>query len=367
MDRKGICVLAAALLLGACSSQPVRNEPPPAPPPPSPDIGVSDTDSDGVADRDDHCPDSEAGVAVDAEGCPMASTTATPPTGSGETAARPSHQHHGQGSGSAHAAGGDQVSARPPTAGRPAPASLNFAWLFSAKDARPADAVRQLISAGEVAHLWVAASLSRSIDDLKALLDAQYRQSIGPASPAQTAAGGQLLDIEGAGPFLAADVDCQELDCKQTPGAAAAPALRTIDLRQRPVAYWDWPVKAPTKSTRPGGSVGVDLYDAPDAVSAPAKFRNAMTLSVGFPFAAAAQDAHEQADPATPTPVHGCHLFSGGNFVDNAVTCIDATGPITRLLLALGGLFTVVTATASKGQAMIDTVRKLFGSVRPSA
>ncbi len=58
-----------------CDGMPLTPPPaPPAPPPPPPPVVVAppaDTDKDGVVDEADKCPETPAGVAVDAKGCPM--------------------------------------------------------------------------------------------------------------------------------------------------------------------------------------------------------------------------------------------------------------------------------------------------------
>jgi len=62
-----ICILAGALtfmaIISGCAVPAPPNDPPPGQP--------VDADEDGVADADDQCPDTPAGTAVDATGCPQ--------------------------------------------------------------------------------------------------------------------------------------------------------------------------------------------------------------------------------------------------------------------------------------------------------
>lgn len=75
MLRDYIGTLGFQFSFGAPAAQPVAAtpEPPPAPtPPPAPPAppAPKDSDNDGVLDNVDRCPDTPAGVAVDAYGCP---------------------------------------------------------------------------------------------------------------------------------------------------------------------------------------------------------------------------------------------------------------------------------------------------------
>lgn len=72
--RDYIGTLGFQYSFGAPTARPVEPTPPPAPAPaptpPPPPPAPADTDKDGVIDSLDKCPDTAAGVAVDAYGCP---------------------------------------------------------------------------------------------------------------------------------------------------------------------------------------------------------------------------------------------------------------------------------------------------------